>query len=605
MLRNFTLILGLVLIFNTACQKEGGQEGYTGRNIGITWLTEPPGPVDQYDLLELEFTFQKKYENPYDADEVAVDLVITGEKDTTILPCFYSEGYTFDESLDKLSPSGKSSWKARYTPDKPGKYDYFIRIRDSEGISRSKTGNFTVNSHPGSGFLRKYTENYLLFDDGSPFVVNSFNLSVPPRKKPLDYEYFFRKFKANRMNYTRLWLAPPWGEYAFALEWTDRQFPSQKGKLGLKRYNQEVAARLDDFIRKAEDYGIYVMLCLGDERELETGTYRNEKLPPSRPFWHANPYNRENGGPAATPLEFFIRDSAKAIYKNRLRYLIARWGYSTHLIIWEFWNEIDHSKWCQDWTFVKQTIADWHCEMGKYLRQNDPYHHLISTSFAQENNQPLIWNLPEMDVVQGHSYGGAKDLAKGVIDMTTELKAAFPQKPMYISEYGTDFHGYTHEGGAEEVGIHNSIWASALSGATGTTEWWWWDEIDEDDLYHHYNDLGIFIENIPWLECKTLDLVTGYPEILATGLGTSDKAWIWVHNTNHNWDNAKYKRHIRELTDVKIVLNDFPAGDYEISEFNTYSGEFYPARKISFNSSPEIAIQTLKKDKAFFIEKSN
>ena len=97
--------------------------------------------------------------------------------------------------------------------------------------------------------------------------------------------------------------------------------------------------------------------------------------------------------------------------------------------------------------------------------------------------------------------------------MTVDLKNSYPDKPVYISEYGTDYHGYTHEGGAEEVGIHNSIWSSALSGATGITQWWWWDEIDKDDLYYHYNYLGKFIEDIPWLECKSLEIKSNIPEV--------------------------------------------------------------------------------------------
>jgi len=609
MIKKINLLLWLILLFSLSCKNEinnNEQEDSSRHENGIIWLVDPRSQIGQYELFELEFALQKEYDNPYDADEVAVDLIITdGNEKRITVPCFFTEKFAYDELEEKLTSTGNSSWMARYTPDKPGDYNYHIRIKDNIGGISSRSRQLSVTNRQHKGFIRKYTANYLLFEDGSPFFANSFNLCIPPRDNSLDYEYYFRKWKENKMNYTRLWLAPPWGKYAFALEWTDEQFPSQKGKLGLKRYNQEVAARLDDFIETAEEYGIYVMLCMGDERELETGIFRDEELPPNRPFWHANPYNQLNGGPAASPLEFFILDEAKALYKNRLRYLIARWGYSTKLIIWEFWNEIDHPKWCQDWTFVKHTVANWHKEMGEYIRNNDPYQHLISTSFAHNNNQPLIWNLQEMDVVQAHNYGGSDNLATRAIDMTRELKREFPSKPMFISEYGTDYHGYTHEGGAEEIGIHNSIWASALSGATGITHWWWWDTIDEYDLYDHYNNLGIFVEKISWLDCKTIDVKSNIQEVLAVGTGTTDKAWLWAHNTHNNWDNAKYERPVKELTAVRLMLKDFPMGKYQISEFNTYTGEYYPVEELSFRSSPEIKIEILKKDKAYYIERSD
>ena len=604
MAKKINLLFFFLFLFSFSCRN--GHETILLKDNGIYWLVEPPDQVRQYEIFEIEFDLRNAYENPYDADEVAVDLIITDKNDEVMMvPCFYTENYTFDDTKNKLTATGKTLWKARYTPDNPGDYKYSIRIIDENGITHSHSRQLSVIRSQHKGFIRDYTANYLLFDDGSPFFANSYNLCVPPRNKSLDFEYFFKKWKENRMNYTRLWLAPPWGEYAYALEWTDGQFPSQKGKLGLKRYNQEVATRLDDFIHKAEEYDIYVMLCLGDERELETGISRDEVLPPSRSFWHANPYNAENGGPAASPLEFFILDEARAVYKNRLRYLIARWGYSTHLIIWEFWNEIDHPKWCQDWNFVKNTVANWHREMGAYLRKVDPYHHLISTSFSHENNQPLIWNLSEMDVVQAHNYGGTDNLAKKVLEITAELKTNFPDKPMFISEYGTDYHGYTREGNAEEIGIHNSIWASALSLNTGITHWWWWNTIDEYNLYFHYNNLGIFIENIPWLDCKSLNLKSNIPEVLTVGIGTRDKAWVWVHNSNNNWENAKFERPHKELTGINITLNDFPAGNYQIHEFDTYSGEYQPVEALSFGSSPVIRIAKLAKDKAYSIQRSN
>jgi hypothetical protein len=604
MIKRILLLSCLFLLICISCIHHRKKNDPVVNDNRITWMTVPQAEIEQYELFEPGFILENVDANPYDAGEVMVDLILTDENEFTVkIPCFFTEEYSYNKIIGEWKPTGKASWKARYTPDQPGKLQYHLLVRDHNGMFRTSSKILTVTSRPATGFIRHHTNHYLLFDNGSPFFANSFNLCIPPRNKPLDCEYFFRKWQENRMNYTRLWLAPPWGEYAYALEWTDGQFPSQRGKLGLKKYNQEVAARLDDFMQKAEQYGIYIMLCLGDERELETGIYRGENLPPSRSFWHTNPYNQVNGGPAATPLEFFILDEAKALYKNRLRYLIARWGYSTHLIIWEFWNEIDHPKWCQEWSFVDHTVAEWHREMGEYIRKNDPYHHLISTSFSHENNQPLIWNLDEMDVVQAHNYGGSGNLAVQAIEMTRELKKAFPEKPIFISEYGTDYRGYTQEGGAEEIGIHNSIWASALSGATGITQWWWWNTIDKNDLYKHYKNLGIYIEHIPWLDCKPLTLKSNLPEAFTVGLGNREKAWIWVHNSKNNWENAKYGRKVKVLEGIHILVEELPPGKYLIQEYDTYSGEYCRPKDQIFVSSPEIIIDQLGKDMAYYIEK--
>ena len=43
--------------------------------------------------------------------------------------------------------------------------------------------------------------------------------------------------------------------------------------------------------------------------------------------------------------DFFTDVRAKADYKNRLRYLVARYGYSTSVFAWEFFNEVCYTAW--------------------------------------------------------------------------------------------------------------------------------------------------------------------------------------------------------------------------------------------------------------------
>ncbi len=49
----------------------------------------------------------------------------------------------------------------------------------------------------------------------------------------------------------------------------------------------------------------------------------------------------------------------------------------------------------------------------------------------------------------------------------------------------------------EGVYIHNSIWATAFSGAMGTAMTWWWDNyIDPNNLYAHYKPLSRLINSL-------------------------------------------------------------------------------------------------------------
>ena len=571
----------------------------------FSWKTTPPETVKIYEAVMLDFELDANINNPYNSEEIRVDLEVKGPGNIRyVIPAFYFQSFQGSGTEKNLTP-GESHWQARFMPEKTGNHRYCFHIFMKNKVMTTDVFSLSVKEAESKGFVRNSNGNYFVFDNGEPFFANSFNLAHPG-DQPLDYEYFFKKWFANGMNYTRLWLAPPWGPYSFALEWTDEQYPTQKGNLGLHRINQEVAWRLDGFVTSAENYGIYLMLCFGDERELETGMHHGEPLSEGRSFWHDNPYNATNGGPANSPLEFFTNQEAKKIYKDRLRYIVARWGYSTHVLAWEFWNEIDHDKWAQDWEFVKGPVASWHEGMGRYIREVDAYDHFITSSFCTDNNRPLIWNKDVIGFVQGHSYGGRDNMAIEALLMTNALMPEYPFKPFFISEYGTSGWGYTEEGNAEEIAIHNTIWATALSGATGTAMWWWWNSIDENNLYHHYRHLDQFVKEIPWLDTKKIKIETTNERVLAIGLSDlKQAAWLWVHNTDHNWKNAKEGNPVNGLKNITVSMHWIENGKYTIQEFDTYQGKIIGEQQVEAKGILRIQIRKLDSDKAFIIKKIN
>lgn len=78
-------------------------------------------------------------------------------------------------------------------------------------------------------------------------------------------------------------------------------------------------------------------------------------------------------------------------YQKYLRYIVARWGYSTSLLSIEFENENWHN-------------VPWHDAMSRYLKQLDPWQHLRTTSLWSGLVIPNLWNLPELTLVNLHHY---------------------------------------------------------------------------------------------------------------------------------------------------------------------------------------------------------
>jgi endo-1,4-beta-mannosidase len=75
--------------------------------------------------------------------------------------------------------------------------------------------------------------------------------------------------------------------------------------------------------------------------------------------------------------QFFLNPLTREMYRDKIRYVVARWGYSTNIFSWEFWNEIESVE-------PKEGIFAWMREMTAYLRSVDPWRHLIKSSAHHE-----------------------------------------------------------------------------------------------------------------------------------------------------------------------------------------------------------------------------
>jgi hypothetical protein len=302
--------------------------------------------------------------------------------------------------------------------------------------------------------------------EGKTFFPIGMNLCWPSAKGVAEYEDYFQKMQQNGMNFCRVWLGP---FDCFTIETKDGF-----DETGLKN--------VDALLDLAAKYGIRVMLCIESFNSLRI----------SQPYamWETCPYNKKNGGPCAAPQEFFTNADARARFKRRLKTLIDRFAARKSVFAWELWNEVDISE-----SFNAEAVRDWHKEMADYVKANDPYHHLVTTSFANPEGVAIIDQVDGIDFVQIHFYD-AQDFAQRAADLIKQRRARVP-KPVVIGEFGA---GTEAEGNACDptgVHLHNTIWSSVMAGAAGCANIWWWDSyVDPKDLYHHYASLAKFLRGI-------------------------------------------------------------------------------------------------------------
>ncbi len=422
-----------------------------GEDIPLKLVSFPEKGV-RYQPIIAQIEIDLQINNPFNPDEIQLNAIVTTpSQNQIIVPCFYLQP---DENV--------SQWQFRFTPAAVGIYQIYFTLKANGQNYRTKSFSYEVSTSTHHGFIRMNPTSYFTFqfDSGTPLRLIGENVAWAE-----NYEYFFKKLQENGLNFARIWICP----WNFPLEWKET---------GIGRYNLNAAAGLDQLFQLAENYGIYIMLCIDYHGVIQRsrGYFKENR-------WLENPYNIQNGGHCRTPDEFFTNPVAKKHYQNRLRYLVARFAYHPRLLAWEFWNEVDLT------AGKREEVVKWHAEMAKYLRQIDPQQHLITTSFSG-TGYPEIWEIPELDFSQTHHYN-IPDVTEtfSIIISRHEMKY---RKPHVIGEFGVDYRGVkeTRENDPQNVGFHNGLWAGFFLPTPIIPATWWWDNlVDPQNLYFHFKAL--------------------------------------------------------------------------------------------------------------------
>jgi hypothetical protein len=474
--------------------------------------------IGQYVKFEIRFSVNTSYANPFNPDEVDITVYFKPAGSTTmqVIPAFWYQGYSaVTGSYENYTPVGSPTWMARFAPAQLGNYTYFIRIADSQGVSTSSQYSFTCVRSDNKGFLRRKPANikYLQFDKGQTYLPVGQDIGWDDHSGTLFFNNYYTKMNQYQENWTRLWLA---SFQRLALEWSSTHWSGVYSGLG--KYAQIPAWRLDYALELAQQKGIYVQLTLLHHGMFSSGV---------NPQWDENPYNTTNQGFLSSPAEFFTNSTAKNLYKKQLRYIIARWGSNPNILEWELWNEVQFTDNFGTSTVQQINVANWHQEMAQYLRQLDPFQHLITTS-SDGNGFQNIWTIPELDIVQVHYYGDGREQI--IHNQTTTLRGIY-QKPVWFGEFGMGTYGTGEAQDTTGIYLHNGIWAGALT-ETVAASWWWDDPIEKYNLYYHFSGLAKYLSGENWAEYNLSEAN------FSISSGTQDTTGLKLY-PGLSWDSSK------------------------------------------------------------------
>lgn len=578
--------------------------------LSIDASSSAPASVPRLGRFEKTFRLSRFYHlRTHDPDVIEVSATFTAPSGAqTVVPAWFGTDYTLRpgtgiggaEFYDPVPivPPAPGVWHVRFSPDEVGTYTYTLRAQDKESPAQatvvSAPLSFDVAPSAARGQVERdpRDDRFLRYADGTPYLPMGHNVAFGDGNPFNDGSHFFEPHFASMaeagQNWVRVWMTD---FYITAIEWSTGHWSGQYRGVG--QYADIPAFRIEQVLDLAEEYGLEVQLVLNDHGQFSD--WVNAR-------WSENPYSSARGGPvpASDPAAFFTHPTARELFRQRLRYLVARYAAYRDILAWELFNEVQFvgssTKNPYSSAQVRSDIVAWHAEMAAYLRSIDPYDHLITTSSDIESSMTAIWHDPNIDLVQVHDYGSITGRSDRFRDYAVDLNVTYG-KPVIIGEYGLsgepelEFDPTTSTLPADRVAhlaqashLHDSMWSSAMS-ASGAMSWWWGGYIRDSTTRHrvgpefpanerHNPSLAAFFagEDLAGMGLDA-SAVTPAPSVLAIGLDNGSRGYLWVRDALHAYGSGAFPGDVAERTiaGASVDLAGFVDGTYLVDVYDTYA----------------------------------
>ena len=405
-----------------------------------------------YSKIEASFNITNLTTDPFDYTVTDVRVQIAQPDNSTVsLPAFFDGGTT---------------WRVRHMPTMAGAYSVSSITKNGATISvgNLQPASWLVAGPPtGTGFIRVDPSNARRFITGNGRRFFPRGEDVAWDVSPHNVTNVFWRMAAAHENWSRVWMDHWDGKN---LDW-----PASGPTLPLGQLNLTVAQKWDGIVAAADQAGVHFQMTLQHHGQYSTTV---------DPNWPENPYNVANdigstNGFMTNAVQFFTNATAISLTKRKMRYAVARWGYSPSIMAWEFFNEVQFTDAGQ--TGQWGIIQSWHDTMATFIRSQDHYQHLITTS--SDLTEP-IWD--DVDYYTHHDY--PNDLITG-LQGATDITALQPVRPDFGAECGTN--------GTPMLGVDAPLWAGIMNGQSGSEQPWYWDTMDAENDYIYFRAMSDFV----------------------------------------------------------------------------------------------------------------
>jgi hypothetical protein len=518
--------------------------------------------------------------NPYDPDQFKVKATFHRPDGTSVERFgFYYRDFSTTSSTYQEAKSNQP-FRVRFAPDIEGSWGVTFEYYLNNSKVGETSGFFNCIYSNLRGPLSVGTYNHFKTAVGDVFTVigqdfgplnhpvpNNYGLPIQ-HADVTNYIGHINNLADNGGNFIRI----PMDYDNFYLEW------EETGVYGSNRMSNEnfmrqfKAYELDRVFQTLEDRQMYCFLLTETDQLYQI----NNAYGTGPSSWPNHPYASLSN--ITIPVDVFSNSSVLDIYKKRLFYIQARYGYSPNLAAYEVCNEIDGinrgtSDSYANSSLTRQIVYDWAVNVADYYKSFYPVHMTTISNVDDVFQNPAInpTSNTSFDIRSPHHYGYDRDVPYTRYEHTqTQLfgvgglpgpLASVVRKPVLYGEMGmTDD---TNGDKCTEVEFHNGMWVSGCSGGAGAGLYRY-DYENDTKRNKHIPALAAFFANMPFEES---DFYPGYyhanpvqEEVFYNVNFNGSKAFGWVHNWYYYW-----------ASDIDLVPNCINNDHGESQTPNTHS----------------------------------
>ncbi|WP_219837147.1 DUF5060 domain-containing protein [Paenibacillus sp. R14(2021)] len=310
--------------------------------------------VGLYEKFELAFDVDGDYDNPYDPDQIDLAMALASPS-----------GKTWN--ISGFYDATESKWKFRFAPDEKGSGVTIstpsVMAAPTRAARSKATCKAVASESRGWIQLSQTNKRYMEYRDGSTFY--GIGLAYPWNITDVNLD----KIAASGGNLINYWN----GNYDGEGNGCGRN-QLQSYEAGVDRIDPLKAQRVDDLLAAFERRGLHMSFVIWPHDSL------TELLEGWPNTW--SQYGYSALGPAK---DFYASDKMWRYQERLYRYIIAHWGYSLALGIWDLVDEINGT---DGW--VQNPTDAWVKKVHDYFKAHDPYGHPTMGSMA--GNRQDYWD---------------------------------------------------------------------------------------------------------------------------------------------------------------------------------------------------------------------